>query len=261
MIKDRRSKNETLIDKLNYPEFFYVNKKAPYNFAIDFGICKFMKKNKKGNYIGSKCYGCYSSILLNIYDNLRHKIERASTIKEVDMVKFEEDIKKIKQNGIDKVRIYAIGDYCRHHKDILLTINKYLKTIILTKVLFFCHKEDFVELSRKMDKASFSISLNKNFGKGYISEIVSFIKENKLKNVNLNYCFLGKGDYEKIEGIDVYHTTSNKKLELAKIVGKSRTCCIRDKAGNITDNEFESSCISCNLCSKRIELNKYGREG
>ena len=245
--------NYKLIQKLHYPEFFFTNSKVYQHISADFGVCGLMKE-VNGKFVSKVCKSCYSASLLNMYHDTAKKLKRGQDkLKNADLGLFEEDVKALKAAGIKKLRTYSLGDYSPAHKPFLEVIDKYMKNYVFSKTLFLRYRSDLVDLG-KLKRTSFSLSLNPLMSNNYIQELQGFIIENGLMNVQLNYCFFDD-NYEKMLGIDVYHTVKKDKLKLAKIVGYDSTCCIKDPAGKtIKKTRDKAVCEFCNMCSKTTEL-------
>lgn len=245
-LKSKRAKN------LNFKtRVIFSNRKTKY--SVDFGICGFMFKDDSGNYSSATCPGCYSAILLNLYPATKRKLEEV-TGKLPDMENFKSDIQLIKDTKLRFIRFYSLGDWGNpaenkyiHAAADIMPVEAFSKILHLPQ-----NRNQIIEIA-KHDNVNISLSFNKSFNSNYIESVFSFLKANGLlKNVQLNYTFTGDEEIRHIPYISVYHTTSKKKVALAKLLGVNRVCCMKDENGtvltaNLTQNHT-GSCVRCALC-------------
>lgn len=227
-----------------------IIKNAKTKYSVDFGICEFMSKDpNKGTYSSQTCNGCYAAKLLNIYPDLRSKLEGLTgTFPNLD--DFKSDIQKIKDSGNRYIRFYSLGDFGNpkeieyiHAAADILNVEAFSKTL---------HANYRVHLKSAAShpKVNISLSLNKSWPAGYVEILWNHLKDNNLlRNVQLNYTFIGDEKVEQKPYISVYHTTKLNKVDLINKMGGNRVCCAREEDGTkVIDKKQKDSCAKCPLC-------------
>lgn len=235
--------------KFKTPNIFRNRKTT---WSVDFGLCKLFSKNENGSYISKSCPGCYAARLLNVYPDLRKKVERIDG-HYPNIPDFLDDIKKIKDSGLRALRFYSIGDFLGK-KDIkfihaaadIMQVEMFSKTL-------HTHYRKYISEIMSHTNVRCSFSMNKTFKPEYIKDFWYFLKDNRLlKNCQINYTFLGDEEIRHIPFISIYHTTKHNKLDLFNILGYNRSCCAKDEDGNkITaknSGNAAGSCAECYLC-------------
>lgn len=229
----------------------FSNRKTKY--SVDFGVCQFMFKDGSGNYTSPTCPGCYSARLLNVYPTTRNKLEEV-TSKPPNLDDFKSDIQRIKNTGLRFIRFYSLGDWNGPADNLYIEAAADIMPVeIFSKILHLPINRNNIISIAKHNNVRISLSFNSKFDSNYIESVFSFLKSNNLlTRVQLNYTFTQGEEVKHIPYISVYHTTSKKKSELAKVFGVNRVCCMKDEAGkvlaaNITQNHT-GSCVKCALC-------------
>ena len=220
--------------------------------SVDFGICAFMHKNLEGNYASTTCPGCYAARLINVYPATKAKLERI-TGTFPDLTDFKSDITKICGTGARFIRFYSLGDFA--HMDEVPFIHAaadIMPVELFSKTLHAMYRESLIKVASH-PKVNISLSLNNHWDDTYIEELYQFLLEHRLlKNVQLNYTFIGDEKMRLVPHISAYHTTKNHKLDLFNFVGYNRACCARAEDGvKITDKNsgnHKGSCAKCPLC-------------
>lgn len=207
------------------------------------------KKPGTGNYTSTTCPGCYATALLNIYPDLKRKMEEI-TNKFPNIEDFKADIKKIKNTGIRFIRFYSLGDYNSSQEiPYIHAAAQIMPVELFSKTLHSYFRNDIISIMSHSN-IHISLSLNKSFSENYTKELHDFLFKNKLlKNVQLNYCFTEGEEERSLPYISVYHTTKKNKLNLFETVGRNRSCCARTKDGTqIHTKQEKGSCLKCPLC-------------
>lgn len=228
----------------------FKNRKT--KFAVDFGVCSFMALNENGNYQSESCPGCYSARILNVYPALRRKLEEIDG-GYPDMDDFIADITKIAATGLRYIRFYSLGDFL-NEKEIpyIHAAAEILPVEIFSKTLH-SNFRDLLPVVAAHPNVNISLSLNSTWDDEYIEVLQSYIIEQEMgRNVQLNYCFMGKESMRWVPYISVYHTTKTNKLELFEFFGYNRVCCARDDDGvrvkDKNSGNHKGSCLKCPLC-------------
>lgn len=221
-------------------------------FSVDFGVCPFMSKNADGNYSSKTCPGCYSARLINVYPGVKTKLEKI-TGNLPDLVDFKSDITKIAKTGARFIRFYSLGDFGAEAEiEYIHAAADILPVELFSKTLHAFYRHRLPDVANH-PKVNSSLSLNQSWDNTYIKELYQFLLDNRLlRNVQLNYTFIGDEKMKLVPHISVYHTTKNNKLDLFNFVGYNRACCARAEDGTkITDKNsgnHKGSCAKCPLC-------------
>lgn len=208
-----------------------------------------MIKNTQDNYETPLCHGCYAARIMNIYPDLKKKMENI-TGQYPDIEDFKSDIQKIKETGLRYIRFYSIGDFLdRREIGYIKAAASILPVEAFSKTLHQLHRYLLPEIGQ-IPNLHLSLSLNKNYSAQYTKDLWEFLRDNHLlKNMQLNYTFFADEDYEWKPYISIYHSCKKKKLDLFKKFGKFRTCCAISKTGKgIRNNKIAGSCFKCPNC-------------
>jgi len=246
------------ITKHSRSPVWFNNKKT--EIAVDFQICPLM--GKKDNSITSpKCKGCYSANILNIYTQLRNKIENIpSKFSQSDLNDFENDLKDmldgnlltLDDNGEYKLRFFALSDFVPASMSFIKIASQYLTVDILSKTLTMKHNEKYLKELINMPNVWVSLSFNKDWLSN-LNRIKSLIEKTKAQNVQLNYTMnvneenLNDPFFDQFQ---VFHF-KNKKLGQRTVaerfnISESRTCGVYDWLGRKVKGN--GSCVKCNNC-------------
>lgn len=228
-----------------------IYKNGKTGFSVDFGTCKLMYKDVGGKYKSDWCNGCYAVKLLNLYPAVRAKLENSQLPSLKD---FKDDISKIKSTGLRFIRFFSLGDFNDPAEiEYIRAAAEILPVELFSKTLHTQWRHLIPEIA-KIPHVNISLSFNKSWDDNYRENVWLFLKENHLlKNVQLNYTFIGDEQIVFKSYVSVYHhTTPTGKMQLKNIFGKNRVCCMRDKDGKeIFGNKSSNtkgSCKSCPLC-------------
>jgi len=219
-------------------------------FSVDFGVCPLMYKNNSGNYVSDTCPGCYSARLLNVYPGVRNKLESMALPPIED---FKDDIRKIKQTGHRFIRFYSLGDFGEEAEIPYIHAAADIMPVEIFSKTLHTKFQHLISRVASHPNVHISLSTNKTWDDNYIKSLFEYLREEKvLRNVQLNYTFIGDEPMRKVPYISVYHTTKKDKLPLFKFAGYNRVCCAREEDGTrITaknTGNTQGSCAKCPLC-------------
>jgi hypothetical protein len=222
-------------------------------FSVDFGICDFMSKDPNtGNYSSKTCPGCYSATLINIYPGVKAKLEKITGIYP-DIDDFKSDMAKIKKTGHRFIRFYSLGDYREPADELYIKAAADIIPVeIFSKTLMQFWRHRIPGIAAHPD-VNISLSTNSSWDDKYRADLYDFLLKNKLlRNVQINYTFIGDEPMRHVPHVSVYHTTKKNKLELFKFFGYHRVCCARAEDGTkiVAKNtgNYKGSCAKCPLC-------------
>ncbi len=230
--------------------YLYGNEKTL--FSVDSQVCPFMikgpgKKHGDSVYSSRSCPGCYSAKLLNIYGQVRAKIESAPKRNLKNLSEFIRDLNLIKMRfpEIKKVRFYALSDFSSKDMPFILAASRIFTVDIISKTLAFPKNQKYLEQLINAPNIWISLSFNQKMKKN-LERIHPIIQE--ANNVQLNYCLnVDKEDASTLGDFQVLHFQNKKKLSAAQRAGVSlsRVCGILDLNGELCE---KGTCVSCDFC-------------
>lgn len=225
-----------------------IFKNSKTGYAVDFGVCGLMAINN-GKYSAPKCEKCYAVNTINMYPNVKRKIESITNNLPL-LSDFEADILKIAKTGQRFIRFYALGDLGSNKEiEYIAAASKILPVELFSKTLHEFHRH-LIPIIGNLPNVRLSLSFNKNYSANYIETLWNFLKVNHLlTKVQLNYTFIDKEVPRLIPYISVYHTTSKDKVALKNLLGKNRICCAKTEDGKeVMSKDDKGHCFKCALC-------------
>lgn len=255
--------------------FIHNHKTSPYIFSnsktggvkgqkagvsVDFGICQFMSKNENDNYTSKVCQGCYAARLLNVYPQVKTKLENLPM--NASLEDFENDIKRMKDEcGLEYIRFYALGDFSPWHIPYIFAAAKHVTVNIISKSLAMKPYQVFLDKLNNQKNIWVSLSFNFDYSKRF-EEIEAYCLETKSNNIHLNWTINYRNkeqrEDERVKRVQTIHVTNKKKLDGAINFGldKDRICGIFDVNGEETQ---KGSCHECNGC--HVSYYQYHKKG
>ena len=247
----KRTAIKCFLAKLNSPYLFFDNKLL---VSVDFGICKLMERRPDGKLNSEVCPGCYASRMLSVtlYSPLRQKLERADAAPEIDLERFETDLKALEAffeefgQPLHFLRFYSFSDFMGKPNELeaIRLAASYFRVVILTKTLHSHHRDDLVSLFYAPN-VWLSLSFNSNFDASHIKLIQLLIEGHVALRAQLNWTFLSGEPYVDKGIFQVYHTVRRDRDRLGEVVGDHLVCGVKDEEAQPA---LKGVCDRCGFC-------------
>lgn len=234
----------------------YVFSNSKTDFSVDFRVCPLMTFNENGNYTSKVCTSCYAAVLLNVYPNVRKKVESLPPATQEKLKQFENDMKIIKTIGnsfldeVKKIRFYSLSDFGAEDIPFIHVASKYFIVDIISKSLVMKKNEEYLISLFNKKNVSISLSFNSLFMSRF-EEIKELVIKHKANNVQFNYTMLvGEENprHKKFEDFQVLHFRNENKRSIARKhkISEKRVCALFDRDGKRVENH--GHCHNCNNC-------------